>query len=1382
MGLVGMYEAALPPASNVNDRKKLLAFFSVWALLKKEVDAEFVAPLLPSWTNDEVIKFIGNYSKWFNSPVSGKYVLYHERFRTFVLQKLSRRQFDERNNAIIHHCQLALNERLNNEWERYALEHLSSHMLINAMESSDGSALKALAYDSKHWNRQIEISKDFEWSKSMLNEMMLWASQFHDDQFIECILYKIDLFYIEQNDAPRIIELISQNDIETALKRIEAFGGIDEDGIQRKFIIYMLCLFELTLLQSKDKVFPSKAIEALISHLVENLTVDDSVLSWSDFFSSYIIFQMACNWACNGIDYNRVYDYTKEWDSGWIPEKGPYTKLEFEVLTDCASGIKDFNSRSIALRRLAIELHKSGKSKDAIVAWEMAVDSTRAIIDDYNRAYSLLEISKEYMNYGLLDKAALIQKEALICAELIKDNSKKSSALFDLSLEMVKVGNLYNAEVLLQDSIAMISQGRFIRDSKVNVLVRMSSELAEVGLIEQASSILNDAFILANNFKEERFKTSSLRKVSLELAKQRRFDEALNCARSIGDEKTKCTTLVKISSEILKYGHQHDAEVPLKDSLKIARLIIDDEAKCNSLKSISSELYEQGKIEASVLLMKETLSLARSFSSVNQRSKVLREISSELSKRSQANESLMILKEAYSSACSINSELDRDNMLAPIAIDFAKQFNPENAIGSALLIHDENSRINVLKEISKEILKIQGNDDAILVLNEAVVSAKNLGNEYYRQRALYDVSLELMKLGGVKEASSVLQEALMKSRGVSDEYWKSNALKEVSSELIKVGRINEAYSFSQVIPSKEIRSKVLLEISNCFVKDGNLELAYHYARSIRDDSERGTALLDLSKEFVQHKFKEKALLIRKEALNSARLVNGIHKKRKILSDISLEFYKEGNSDEAHVILKEALSVSPSERYHHNFKVNVLCNISSELVRVGNQKQAALVLKEAYEYASGISEERFKLAALKNITLELAKQGNLENALSCARSINDDRLKLAALQSISSELKNQGLIDASYVVLKEALDYVRLLIDGETKCISLKNISSDFFENGRFETSELLMNETLVSARGISDLKQKCNVLNEISKELSKRGNQAEALIVLKESLSYAYNILLGSDRDKVILNISCEFVRQGYTQIAIECSPSIKNDLNQSTALRAISLKQFAEGQIEEASITIEKAINCICLIKDDNARVSELQKISMDIIKMGKSVLAEKTILLINRRVNRTMCWRDWALFMIESHGWESSLMQAKAFSSREAIFFYLQSLADIVSLIQLPDTCMKQVYQLMLEDYYSLEIILQKFAVQMIFLKEKSRDFTNRLNQTLNIQWALDIAAQFPIAETKSRLSTNLESWLHEIPDEDDREQIELWAKQVAKGKITEEEFGERVRELIV
>ena len=69
-------------------------------------------------------------------------------------------------------------------------------------------------------------------------------------------------------------------------------------------------------------------------------------------------------------------------------------------------------------------------------------------------------------------------------------------------------------------------------------------------------------------------------------------------------------------------------------------------------------------------------------------------------------------------------------------------------------------------------------------------------------------------------------------------------------------------------------------------------------------------------------------------------------------------------------------------------------------------------------------------------------------------------------------------------------------------------------------------------------------------------------------------------------------------------------------------------------------------------------------------------------------------------------------------------------------------------------------------------------QLNSTLNIQWFLDIHNSLPQSQKATRLSTNLDTWLHEIEDEDDQDQITLWAKQVAKSKITEEEFQAKIK----
>ena len=171
-----------------------------------------------------MLDYIALYSKWFNAPLTGKYVLYHERLRSFVFQKISHAQFATCNEAIIKLGKTALESLSGDEWEQYALEHLSTHLLIHAMESKDATALKTLAYSTIHWNRQVEISNGFEWSKRMLNDMMLWASKYDYDDVIECALNKVDLHHQEQNDAPRIVGLVVQSEIDIALQRIEAFG------------------------------------------------------------------------------------------------------------------------------------------------------------------------------------------------------------------------------------------------------------------------------------------------------------------------------------------------------------------------------------------------------------------------------------------------------------------------------------------------------------------------------------------------------------------------------------------------------------------------------------------------------------------------------------------------------------------------------------------------------------------------------------------------------------------------------------------------------------------------------------------------------------------------------------------------------------------------------------------------------------------------------------------------------------------------------------------------------------------------------------------------------------------------------------------------------
>jgi hypothetical protein len=297
------------------ERKETLQLFLVFALAQKEISADFAAQVLGDmWYNlsDEntskeekrlqhVDDLIQLHSKRFGSPGGGKYRLYHERFRVYVLQKVSQQDITQFNDKFISLCETALetiSEKDIPEKESYALEFISTHFFISAMQGETeclnkekAAALKQYAYDHRFWERQVKASKGFEWSKHMLNHMMSWASKFNeDDEVIECALNKVDLYHQEQNDAPRIVQLVADGDIETALERIEKFGGEDKEGLQRKFILYMLCLMELTLMDSKDKNHAKTGIEKILKHLSDNLKLDYYELNLNHFTSPYLLF------------------------------------------------------------------------------------------------------------------------------------------------------------------------------------------------------------------------------------------------------------------------------------------------------------------------------------------------------------------------------------------------------------------------------------------------------------------------------------------------------------------------------------------------------------------------------------------------------------------------------------------------------------------------------------------------------------------------------------------------------------------------------------------------------------------------------------------------------------------------------------------------------------------------------------------------------------------------------------------------------------------------------------------------------------------------------------------------------------------------------------
>lgn len=262
-GLIGLYEEAFDERTSVFERQKLLQRFAIWALLKKEVSAAFVAEILGE-TEDDIQEFISTYSAWFNSPESGKYQLYHERLKVYLLQKLSEGEVHSLHEKLITRLERAIEAQKVDEFEWYGLEFLGYHYSIENKSTKDtkiANDIFNLFYEfqssKKIIKRQQKLANSHKWSKvnlHLLSELGIifkslkifnisdLACEIHKDEYD--IIERLEKILIDGN-YNHAIDLVSELQADE-LELIEIkiyhllfvlFSCEDENGIKNVVLI-----------------------------------------------------------------------------------------------------------------------------------------------------------------------------------------------------------------------------------------------------------------------------------------------------------------------------------------------------------------------------------------------------------------------------------------------------------------------------------------------------------------------------------------------------------------------------------------------------------------------------------------------------------------------------------------------------------------------------------------------------------------------------------------------------------------------------------------------------------------------------------------------------------------------------------------------------------------------------------------------------------------------------------------------------------------------------------------------------------------------------------------------------------------------------------------
>ena len=983
-GLIGMYEEAFDERTSVIERQKLLQRFAIWALLKKEVSAAFVAEVLGE-SEDDIQEFISTYSAWFNSPESGKYQLYHERLKVYLLQKLSEGEVHMLHEKSIGRLKQAIEAQKADEFEWYGLEFLTSHLAVAAMLNGDGQKLIDLAYSQTYWQRQLKISKGYSWTNNGLKQVMTWASKYNDDEVIECGLQMVDLYHQEQNAAPQIVALVSEGDFDAALKRIEQFGGSDKNGLQRKFILYMLCLMELTLLESKNKPYRKEGIDKLLKHLDEQLPVDHSVLNWGEFFSSYLMFRMAFEWNEIDSDCLKIFELTSKWELSWIENECIYSSKQIMLLLTLIR-LEENNSRKVTLFLSVVRfLLKQGERESTLSIINEALTISNTISCVKTKCTFLIQLYSFFHDLGDEVKSNFIKNEIYTSAQEIDDLNQRGQVIFELSAEFARQGML---------EIAFLTASEMdLSVWKIRANLNLSSIVYMLGDSDKAFSIIQNMTSIIENITEDSTKNQSLLEISKEYVRQGKYTDAISAVDLMSDEYLKEYAFSNLSALLLSQGQ-------ITEALFCINSIGEEYDKCETIKNITKQLRNVNKKDILEFLIIELLVIARSFNSNLYKIDSLSSISTLLSYCGAIEDASFVINEALSYAVEIKNEHKIGTALVSISCSLAEQglYLDANAIISK--IYDKPQEKRAIHETSKIFIQ---NRNFSEVLN-ALLTSLNLKPEFTR------------------------------------EIFKHRVSKALAINFIEKGKFENASICAQKIPlNNDDDIEIIVRICIGFVKNGQIDRAISIAHNTNDN--KIWVIGRISTSLMAIGSRQNALHFMENAIMLAREVDDIWFKTLALVFISNEQLKHGNIKDSTEIIQEALSCVYSFD-DIQWKDICLKIIALNFISLGKMQDAISIANDI----EGIEEKNEILAEMINL---LAKDGKVELAASYIKNISGESEKILPMLSVYFALSKEEKFEESSVFLDEISKIKGNIGNSNKRNRIQKQISCEFAKSAKF---------------------------------------------------------------------------------------------------------------------------------------------------------------------------------------------------------------------------------------------------------------------------------------------------------------------------------------------
>ena len=404
IGFIGLFEDEFPSSMPVIKRVSILNRLALWALLKGPVSAEMVAEILDE-NPDTTKALIDKYSKWFNSPEPGKYVLYHDRLRTYLLQKLSDNEVQKFNERLISYLDNAYSSEGLKEAESYALEHLSTHMVIESQMGNNYERLHEFVNKEALWKRQVKVSKEYKWSQQAVQYGIKEGSRRHNEMnTLISTVNSVKLTREEQSNVRQILGYLKDGDYETSLIRTESLPSNNKI----KFTVYLLMIHELTIGECKSSYFTLDALKEVIEKIKNDnlkpphLHFNSITNKNKDSYSGYLIYVYYLEIKKRELECDVLFDKIL-WDGEDFLKIAQFNKVEVKQLIDSIDYLKDDSIyyKSILICYFFYHLEIENTDKNTVA--EKSSNYFKKYINT-NKMYASFSYDQEYHPQQILSR------------------------------------------------------------------------------------------------------------------------------------------------------------------------------------------------------------------------------------------------------------------------------------------------------------------------------------------------------------------------------------------------------------------------------------------------------------------------------------------------------------------------------------------------------------------------------------------------------------------------------------------------------------------------------------------------------------------------------------------------------------------------------------------------------------------------------------------------------------------------------------------------------------------------------------------------------------------------------------------------------------------